>query len=116
MALVAACSALSGPGCSAGRSCAEDEHGLGACCRADQDCSSGLSCFSQVPRGLCSQACQSASDCPSGAFCIRIVSRSAGDLGLICLAGCSGPQDCPEGLFCLTANEEKNIRVCFPET
>jgi hypothetical protein len=80
---------------------------IGGECKADADCSPGLSCDAGDPGGQCQKKCDASADCGPGAVCSDEKK---------CYRGCKADADCRAGYacqgsapdkFCDVANEGK---------
>ncbi len=84
--------------------------GVGQACVDDAACPGDLTCFADLPGGLCSLACTDSNDCGADALC-----RSFGD-SAICVTRCSAADPCRDGWICeeVAANDGNTYRVCAP--
>jgi hypothetical protein len=103
LALVIAC----GSGKPSAKEPARDKSPVGGECKADADCSPGLSCDTGDPDGQCQKKCEASADCGPGGVCSDEKK---------CYRGCKSAADCRAGYacqgsapdkFCDVANEGK---------
>lgn len=72
----------------------ESGGGVGAACKTDKNCASGLGCANEpFPDGYCTQDC-SASECGDGQVCTFVAGQS------FCLKPCESTVDCRDGYQC----------------
>jgi PKD repeat protein len=107
-------------------------NGLGAPCRADQQCAQGLYCLCSAASpcttgpmgGMCTSLCQKG-DCPVGDVCANLETAAA-NAGLaepwqtqLCLPSCHSDADCTAGLRCRTLpgwpNAVSSAHGCFAD-